>query len=129
MHGPPNYRNSGLEVKSYRHYDSKTCGFDAAGAYEDLKVSNVNLTSLVIMRPCRPVASYLQWYGHCQRQCIEVCSADPICAKCGEFFHLCFSAIWIDSCTIVAPLCCTFVLCHVWFFNSVTASLSMWKEM
>lgn len=37
--GPPNYRNSGLEVKSYRHYDAATCGFDAPGAYEDLKVS------------------------------------------------------------------------------------------
>ena len=34
-----NYRNSGLEVKSYRYYDPKTCGFDAAGAYEDLNVS------------------------------------------------------------------------------------------
>ena len=34
-----NYRNSGLEVKSYRYYDTKTCGFDAAGAYEDLNVS------------------------------------------------------------------------------------------
>jgi len=33
------YRNSGLEVKSYRYYDTKTCGFDAAGAYEDLNVS------------------------------------------------------------------------------------------
>ena len=43
MHGPPNYRNSGLEVKSYCHYDSITCGFDV-GAYENLKVSNVNLT-------------------------------------------------------------------------------------
>ena len=34
-----NYRNSGLEVKSYRYYDPKTCGFDAARAYEDLNVS------------------------------------------------------------------------------------------
>ena len=34
-----NYRNSGLEVKSYRYYDPKTCGFDAVGAYEDLNVS------------------------------------------------------------------------------------------
>jgi len=33
------FRNSGLEVKSYRHYDAATCGFDAPGAYEDLKVS------------------------------------------------------------------------------------------
>ena len=34
-----NYRNSGLEVKSYSYYDPKMCGFDAARAYEDLNVS------------------------------------------------------------------------------------------
>ena len=44
-----NYRNSGLEVKSYRYYDTKTCGFDAAGAYEDLNVSQpTQLTQLYI---------------------------------------------------------------------------------
>lgn len=32
------FRESGLEVKSYRHYNPATCAFDAAGCYEDLRV-------------------------------------------------------------------------------------------
>ena len=47
-----NYRNSGLEVKSYRYYDTKTCGFDAAGAYEDLNVS----------QPTQPTQLYISVY-------------------------------------------------------------------
>ena len=39
---PPFLRQSGLQVDSYRHYDPSTCGFDAAGCYEDLKVGLKN---------------------------------------------------------------------------------------
>ena len=34
----PIFRHSGLEVKTYRHYDPATCGFNASGCYDDLKV-------------------------------------------------------------------------------------------
>lgn len=37
-HGPI-FRHSGLEVKTYRYYDPKTCGLDFEGAVEDIKVS------------------------------------------------------------------------------------------
>ena len=44
-------------------------------------------------------------YGHCQRYCTEVHSADLTeCAKHGKFFHLHFSVVWIGSHSI-------FVLC------------------
>lgn len=33
------YRHAGMEVASYRYYDKNTCGFDAAGCFEDLSVS------------------------------------------------------------------------------------------
>ena len=35
-------RHAGLDVKAYRYYDSKTCGFDFAGAMDDINVSNRN---------------------------------------------------------------------------------------
>ena len=54
-----NYRNSGLEVKSYRYYDPKTCGFDAAGAYEDLNVSW--LTQLDAYYSVSLIVSFTHW--------------------------------------------------------------------
>ena len=33
------FRHSGLDVKSYRYYEPKTCGFDFNGALEDISVS------------------------------------------------------------------------------------------
>lgn len=35
----PIFKHSGLNVKSYRYYESKTCGFDFQGALEDISVS------------------------------------------------------------------------------------------
>ena len=32
------YRHAGMDVKTYRYYDANTCGFDFAGAMEDLNV-------------------------------------------------------------------------------------------
>lgn len=37
----PIFQHSGLKVNKYRYYDAKTCGFDFAGALEDLNVSIV----------------------------------------------------------------------------------------
>lgn len=34
-------RHSGLEVKQYRYYDPKTCGFDFKGALADIAVSYI----------------------------------------------------------------------------------------
>ena len=46
----PIFRNSGLEVKSYRHYDAATCGFDAPGCYDDLKVcTKITYSSMFVM--------------------------------------------------------------------------------
>ena len=33
-----NYRHSLMDVKSYRYYDSATCGLDFNGVMEDIKV-------------------------------------------------------------------------------------------
>lgn len=35
----PIFKHSGLNVKTYRYYDPKTCGLDFAGALEDISVS------------------------------------------------------------------------------------------
>lgn len=35
----PIFQHSGLKVNKYRYYDAKTCGFDFAGALDDLNVS------------------------------------------------------------------------------------------
>lgn len=35
----PIFKHAGLDVKSYRYYDPKTCGLDFAGAVEDISVS------------------------------------------------------------------------------------------
>ena len=34
-------RHSGLDVKQYRYYDEKTCGFDFKGALDDISVSQI----------------------------------------------------------------------------------------
>ena len=34
----PIFKHSGLDVKAYRFYDQKTCGFDFSGAVEDISV-------------------------------------------------------------------------------------------
>lgn len=44
------FRACGLDVKSYRYYDSKTCAFDATGAYEDL--SKLPEKSAVLFHAC-----------------------------------------------------------------------------
>ncbi|XP_013413300.1 aspartate aminotransferase, mitochondrial isoform X2 [Lingula anatina] len=46
----PIFKHSGLDVKSYRYYDSATCGFDAAGALED--ISNLPEGSVVVLHAC-----------------------------------------------------------------------------
>lgn len=37
----PIFKHSGMDVKSYRYYDPKTCGLDFAGALDDISVSMV----------------------------------------------------------------------------------------
>lgn len=34
----PIFKHAGMDVKQYRYYDPKTCGFDFNGAIEDLQV-------------------------------------------------------------------------------------------
>ncbi|XP_038069403.1 aspartate aminotransferase, mitochondrial-like [Patiria miniata] len=46
----PIFRDSGLEVKGYRYYDKNTCGFDAAGAMED--ISKIPEKSIIILHAC-----------------------------------------------------------------------------
>lgn len=36
-------RHAGLDVKQYRYYDAKTCGFDFSGALDDISVSRFEL--------------------------------------------------------------------------------------
>jgi aspartate aminotransferase len=48
-HGPI-FRDCGLEVKAYRYYDPSTCGFDFAGAMEDLK--RVPEKSIILLHAC-----------------------------------------------------------------------------
>lgn len=35
----PIFKHAGVNVKAYRYYDAKTCGFDFSGALEDINVS------------------------------------------------------------------------------------------
>jgi len=46
----PIFKNSGLNVKSYRYYNPENCGFDHAGAFEDL--SNIPSGSIVMFHAC-----------------------------------------------------------------------------
>lgn len=40
----PIFKHSGLNVKSYRYYEPKTCGLDFQGALDDINVSKALLT-------------------------------------------------------------------------------------
>ncbi|KAG1653228.1 Aspartate aminotransferase, mitochondrial [Nymphon striatum] len=42
--------NAGLNVKQYRYYDSKTCGFDFNGALED--ISKIPENSIILLHAC-----------------------------------------------------------------------------
>jgi len=44
------YKDAGLDVKSYRYYDPKTCGLDFAGMVADLK--NIPNKSIVLLHAC-----------------------------------------------------------------------------
>jgi len=46
----PIFKNSGLNVKSYRYYDPSNCGFDSAGAYDDLNA--IPEGSIVVFHAC-----------------------------------------------------------------------------
>lgn len=37
----PIFKHAGVNVKAYRYYDSKTCGFDFAGALDDINVRSI----------------------------------------------------------------------------------------
>ncbi|KAK7115065.1 aspartate aminotransferase, mitochondrial-like [Littorina saxatilis] len=46
----PIFKHSGLEVKSYRYYDPSTCGFDFAGALDD--ISKIPEGSVIVLHAC-----------------------------------------------------------------------------
>ncbi|XP_072168681.1 aspartate aminotransferase, mitochondrial-like [Diadema setosum] len=46
----PIFKHSGLDVASYRYYDKATCGFDAAGAMDD--ISKIPERSIIIFHAC-----------------------------------------------------------------------------
>ncbi|XP_068117063.1 aspartate aminotransferase, mitochondrial [Hyperolius riggenbachi] len=46
----PIFRDAGLEVKGYRYYDPKTCGFDFTGALED--ISQIPEQSIILFHAC-----------------------------------------------------------------------------
>ncbi|XP_030832115.1 aspartate aminotransferase, mitochondrial [Strongylocentrotus purpuratus] len=46
----PIFKHAGLDVASYRYYDRATCGFDAAGAMED--ISNIPENSIILFHAC-----------------------------------------------------------------------------
>ncbi|XP_032891866.1 aspartate aminotransferase, mitochondrial [Amblyraja radiata] len=46
----PIFRDAGIEVKSYRYYDPKTCGFDFAGAMED--ISKLPEQAIILFHAC-----------------------------------------------------------------------------
>uniref|UniRef100_H2ZVH7 Aspartate aminotransferase n=1 Tax=Latimeria chalumnae TaxID=7897 RepID=H2ZVH7_LATCH len=46
----PIFRDAGMEVKGYRYYDPKTCGFDFAGALED--ISKIPEKSIIVLHAC-----------------------------------------------------------------------------
>lgn len=43
-------KHAGLDVKSYRYYDPKTCGFDFKGAKEDIEKIPEN--SIILFHAC-----------------------------------------------------------------------------
>lgn len=46
----PIFKHVGMDVKQYRYYDPKTCGFDFNGAMEDIK--NMPEGSLILLHAC-----------------------------------------------------------------------------
>lgn len=46
----PLFKHSGLQVKQYRYYDPKTCGFDFNGALDDLR--KIPERSIVLLHAC-----------------------------------------------------------------------------
>ncbi|XP_055352213.1 uncharacterized protein LOC129598368 [Paramacrobiotus metropolitanus] len=46
----PIFRHAGLQVKQYRYYDPKTCGFDHVGALQDL--AKIPQQSIVLLHAC-----------------------------------------------------------------------------
>ncbi|KAK7055019.1 Aspartate aminotransferase, mitochondrial [Halocaridina rubra] len=46
----PIFKHVNMEVKQYRYYDPKTCGFDFTGALED--ISNIPEGSLIMLHAC-----------------------------------------------------------------------------
>jgi len=46
----PIFKTSGLEVKSYRYYEPKTCGFDFKGALED--INKIPEGSVILLHAC-----------------------------------------------------------------------------
>lgn len=46
----PIFKHVGMDVKQYRYYDPKTCGFDFDGAMEDIK--NMPEGSLILLHAC-----------------------------------------------------------------------------
>jgi aspartate aminotransferase len=43
-------KHAGLDVKSYRYYEPKTCGFDFNGAKEDIEKIPEN--SIILLHAC-----------------------------------------------------------------------------
>lgn len=46
----PIFKHSGLDVKQYRYYDEKTCGFDFKGALDD--ISKIPEGSVILLHAC-----------------------------------------------------------------------------
>ncbi|KAJ9584919.1 hypothetical protein L9F63_020725, partial [Diploptera punctata] len=46
----PIFKHSGLEVKQYRYYDPKTCGFDFQGALQD--IAKIPENSIILFHAC-----------------------------------------------------------------------------
>uniref|UniRef100_A0A8C5QAB8 Aspartate aminotransferase n=1 Tax=Leptobrachium leishanense TaxID=445787 RepID=A0A8C5QAB8_9ANUR len=46
----PIFRDAGLQLKGYRYYDPKTCGFDFAGALDD--ISKIPEQSIILFHAC-----------------------------------------------------------------------------
>jgi len=46
----PIFKHAGMDVKSYRYYDKATCGFDFAGACED--ISKIPENSVIMLHAC-----------------------------------------------------------------------------
>jgi len=46
----PLFKHSGLNVKTYRYYDPKTCGFDFNGALDDIR--NIPENSIILLHAC-----------------------------------------------------------------------------